>query len=84
MICTYRRRVADGNRARWLRSRARAVNFVWNWCSDAQKHALRHNKKWPIGFDLNKPPSGAGSELRLPSQIVQAIYSDFRRVSKGA
>ena len=55
----------DGNHTKWLISRAHAVNFVWNWCNDAQKHAIWHNQKWPSGFDLNKLSSGCGQELGL-------------------
>ena len=86
MIRTYRYRVKDGNQARWLRSRARSVNEVWNWCNDIQKHTIRHNmKKWPTWFDLNKLSSGCGQELGLHSQTIQAVcekYADSRKISK--
>ncbi len=26
---------------------SRAVNYVWNFCNDTQKHALKWDKKWP-------------------------------------
>ena len=87
MIRTYRYRVKDRNHAKWLISRARAVNFVWDWCNDAQKHAIRHNQKWPSGFDLNTLSSGCGQELSLYSQTIQAVcekFAAFRRTSKRA
>ncbi len=83
----YRYRVTDGNHARWLRSCVGAVNFVWNWCHGAQKHAIKHNRKWPSGFDLNKLSSGCGSETGTRSQTIQAIcekYADSRKISNRA
>ena len=29
-----------------LNRQARAVNFVWNYCNDRQKDALRFNRRW--------------------------------------
>lgn len=61
------------------------MNFVWNWCNEAQKLAIRHNKKWPRGFDLNKLPSGCSSEVDLHSQTSQEIcekYVDSRNTGE--
>ena len=37
-----------------LNQQARTVNFVWNYCNDRQKDALRWNRRWHTGFDLIK------------------------------
>ena len=37
-----------------LNQQARAVTFVWNYCNDRQKDALRFGRRWLTGFDLNK------------------------------
>ncbi|RQR62101.1 transposase [Burkholderia sp. Bp9125] len=51
MITVYRYRVKSLNGL--LNQRSGAVNYVWNFCNDTQKHALKWGKKWPTGFDLN-------------------------------
>ena len=45
MILVYRYRVKSLNGL--LNKQSRAVNYVWNFCTDTQKHALKWNKKWP-------------------------------------
>ena len=61
------------------------MNFVWNWCNEAQKLATRHNNKWPSGFDLNKLSSGCSSEVGLHRQTIQEIcekYVDSRNTGE--
>lgn len=77
MIRTYRYRLKDGNHLGWLVSHARSVNLVWNWCNDAQRHALRHNLKWPRAFDLSNLAAGSGKMLDLHSQTIQAICERY-------
>src|SRR5207237_648939 len=48
-----------------LNRQARTVNFVWNYCNDRQKDALRFGRPWLSGFDLNKLTSGTSKELGL-------------------
>ncbi len=42
-----------------------------------QLHALKWNKKWPPGYDLNALTTGVGKELGLHSQTVQAIGQEY-------
>lgn len=56
MILVYRYRVKSLNGL--LNQQSRAVNYVWNFCNDTQKHALKWNKKWPTGFDVNVLTTG--------------------------
>lgn len=82
MIRTFRYRIKDSTPGKRLERMASAVNFVWNYCNDTQKTALRWDKKWPSGFDLNKLTTGSGKELGLHSQTVQAVceqYAESRR-----
>jgi transposase len=46
-----------------LKSHARACNFVWNFCDDTQLQALKWNKRWPSGFDLNRLTAESSNEL---------------------
>jgi len=77
MITVYKYRVKSNERTlnRW----SRAVNFVWNYCNDRQKDALRHNRKWLTGFDLNKLTSGSSKELDISSVTVQATCEQYAR-----
>lgn len=79
MLLTYRYRLKDGSRSRKreLRRMARAVNFVWNYCNEAQLHALKHNKKWPRAFDLNNLVAGSSKLLGLQSHTVQAVCEKY-------
>src|SRR5678815_4551295 len=56
VILVYRYRVKSLNGL--LDKQARAVSYVFNFCNDTQKHALKWGKRWPTGFDLNKLTAG--------------------------
>ena len=68
-----------------LNAQARAVNFVWNYCNNAQKHARAWNQKWLSGFDLNTLTIGSSKELGLHSGTINATceqYAKSRRQHK--
>ena len=75
-ILTYRYHVKDKHAAS-LNRMARAVNFVWNYCNNAQKHALKHNTKWRSGFDLNYLTIGSSKLLGLHSGIINATCEQY-------
>jgi putative transposase len=77
MLLTYRYRVKSLNGL--LNSQARAVNYVWNYCNDVQKQALKWSKKWPSGFDLNKLTTGSSKELNLHSGTVNAVCEQYAK-----
>jgi len=77
MVKTFRYRIKDATDGAKLDELARAVNFVWNFCNETQEHALRWNRRWPTGFDLNKLTTGSGKELGLHSQTVQAVCEQY-------
>jgi hypothetical protein len=77
MLKTYHYRIKDSAGAAPLNTLARAVNFVWNFCNESQRHALRWNQRWPTGFDLNKLTTGSSKELGLHSQTVQAVCEQY-------
>ncbi len=76
-IRVFSYRIKDSTAGKHLNRSARSVNFVWNFCNDTQRHALKWRKKWPSGFDLNKLTSGVGKELGLHSQTVQSIGQEY-------
>jgi len=65
MVKVFRYRVKSLNGL--LNKQSRAVNFVWNFCNDTQKFALKWHKRWPTGFDLNKLTTGSGKKLTTGS-----------------
>jgi len=48
-----------------LNGQARAVNLVWNFCNDTQKHALSWWKKWPTGKDGTNFSQDASIHARI-------------------
>ncbi|MBV8664842.1 MAG: transposase, partial [Burkholderiaceae bacterium] len=77
MILVYRYRVKSLNGL--LNKQARACNFVWNYCNDRQKDALRFGRRWHTGFDLNKLTQGSSKELGLHSGTVNAVCEQYAK-----
>lgn len=77
MHLTYRYRVKSLQGE--LNRQARAVNLVWNYCNDAQRHAVRWGKRWPGGFDLGKLCAGAGRDLGLPAATIDCVAARYAR-----
>ena len=77
MLIVYRYRVKSLNGL--LNKQSRAVNYVWNFANDTQKHALKWNKRWPTGFDLNKLTAGSSKELGLHSGTVNATVEQYAK-----
>src|ERR1700690_3367554 len=75
MLLVYRYRVKSLTGL--LNAQARACNFLWNFCNDTQKHALKWNKRWPSGFDLNRLTAGSSKELALPSGTINAVCEQY-------
>ncbi|MES2261789.1 MAG: transposase [Pseudomonadota bacterium] len=62
-----------------LNHQARAVNFVWNYCNDRQKDALRFGRRWHTGFDLIKLTTGCSKELGLHSGTVDDVCQQYAK-----
>ena len=77
MILVYRYRVKSLTGL--LNQQSRACNFVWNFCNDRQKDALRFGRSWHTGFDLNQLTSGSSKELGLHSGTVNAVCEQYAR-----
>jgi putative transposase len=80
MIVVYRYRVKSLTGL--LNKQSRATNYVWNFCNDTQKHALKWGKRWPTGFDLNVLTTGSSKELGLHSGTVNAVCEQYARSRK--
>jgi putative transposase len=77
MILVFRYRIKSLNGL--LNQQARAVNFVWNYCNDRQKDALRFGRRWLTGFDFNKLTTGSSKELALHSGTINAVGEQYAR-----
>ena len=75
MISVYRYRVKSLTGL--LNKQSRACNFVWNFCNDRQKDALRFGRRWHTGFDLNKLTTGSSKELGLHSGTINAVCEQY-------
>jgi|SRR5882672_281041 len=64
-----------------LNRQARAVNAVWNYCNEAQKHVLRWDR-WLSKHDLQRLTANTSKELDLHGHTIQRVchvYVDSRR-----
>ncbi len=77
MKLVYRYRVKSLNGL--LNTQARNVNFVWNYCNDRQKDALRFNRPWLSGFDLIKLCAGSSKELGLYSDTINDVCQQYAK-----
>ena len=77
MVKVFRYRVKSLNGL--LNRQSRAVNFVWNFCNDTQKFALKWHKCWPSGFDLNKLTTGTSKELGLHAGTINAACEQYAK-----
>lgn len=87
LVKAFRFRVKDGTSGKKLDAAARAVNLVWNHCNGAQRHALKHNMRWPNEAALKSLTAGSGKLLGIPAQTIQGVceeYIDRRRGSHKA
>ena len=75
MVFRYRVKSLSG----LLNEQARKVNFVWNYCNDRQKDALRFGRRWLRGFDLNVLTTGSSKELGLHSGTINAVCEQYAK-----
>jgi len=73
----FKYRVKGSASIRLLDRLARRVSMVWNFCNDTQRHAMRWNKRWPTGFDLNALTAGSSKELGIGDETIQAVGQQY-------
>lgn len=78
MVRTHKYRVKDKHAAQ-LNAAARKVNFIWNFCNETQKHALKWGKKWPSGYDLEKLTTGSSRELGIHADIIGKVCQKYEK-----
>jgi putative transposase len=81
MKVTYKFRVKDRHSAA-LNKKARAVNYVWNYCNDVQRQALKWGKPWPGNYEFQKLTSGTSKELGIPSDTINKVCEQYAKSRK--
>lgn len=87
IITTYQYRIKDSNEKlkKSLFAMSGAVNFVWNYCNDVQKEALKRRKHWHSSFDLKYLTAGSSKELGISAKTIELVcfeYATRRDISK--
>lgn len=59
-----------------LNRQARAVNLVWNYCNEAQRHVLRWDR-WLSTYELHRLTAGTSKELGLHAHTIQRVCRDY-------
>lgn len=75
-VTTLKFRLRDKHAAE-LNRQARACTFVWNYCNETQRYALRWNKRWPSAFDLQKLTAGTSKDLGLHAHTIQRVCARY-------
>lgn len=73
---TLRLRLKDKHAA-LLCEHARAVNMVWNFCNELSLKHFERKREFLSAYDMQPYTKGAGKELGLHSQTVQAVQEEF-------
>ncbi|NLY26818.1 MAG: transposase, partial [Alcaligenaceae bacterium] len=73
---TLRLRLKDKHRA-FLCEQARAVNFVWNYCNELSYTHWQRKREFFSAYAMQPYTKGAGKELGLHSQTVQAVQEAY-------
>lgn len=60
-----------------LNQQAKAVNFVWNYCNDLSYRCIRERGAFLSAYDMHPYTKGAGKELGLHSQTIQAVSEEY-------
>ena len=82
---TFSYRVKDRCSSAQLAAMARSVNLVWNYCNEISLKSAERGPQWVTLKELFALTKGAGSDLGLSSQTIQAIAGNLSpNVAKSA
>jgi putative transposase len=74
---TYQFRVKDATHRNWLGAKARAVNFVWNYCNETSEKAWRRDGRWLSSYELQKLTAYSSAALGLHGHSIQEVCARF-------
>jgi len=66
----------------FLRKAARKVNFVWNYCNDVQRQAVKAKRKWLTNYEFAALTAGTSRELDLSAQTIASIGRQYEQSRK--
>jgi putative transposase len=75
MNLTFHYRIRNFNG--FLNSLARKVNFVWNYCNDIQRQAVKAHRPWLNKLDLSYLTAGTSELLELNSHSIRATCFEY-------
>lgn len=78
MHLTYKFRLRDKHSTEMDRQ-ARAINFVWNYCNETQRKAVKSGRKWLTWHDLQKLTAGASKLLDIHAHTIQQVCQQYDR-----
>lgn len=73
----YQYRIKDSTSRKHLKKIAGVVNFVWNYCNEANKDSWDKFGKPLSGYDLQKLTKGCSKDLNIPSQVIQLVCQEY-------
>lgn len=77
---TYGFRIKDSAHINWLKQKAGAVNFVWNYCNQMSYRSIKDRFTWLSGFDLCGMTKGSSKKLYLKAQTIAAVCIEYVKV----
>ena len=86
MQLTHRFRLRDTASSEMSRQ-AKAVTYVWNFCNETQRQAVRRRRPWLTWHDLQKLTAGSSKMLQLHAHTIQQVcqvYDRSRRAKNKA
>ena len=86
MQITLKLRLRDRHAAELARQ-ARAVSYVWNYCNDRQRQAVRECRRWLSYPALAALTAGTSEDLDLHAHTIQRVCRSYvvgRRTNKKA
>lgn len=79
-IKTFRFRVKS--HSGFLNAQSRKVNFVWNYCNDTQRQAVRRGHKWLAWMDLDYLTVGSSKLIGLHCSTISSVCKRYEKSRK--
>lgn len=81
-IRTYRYRIKDSSCSKHLERMAWSVNYVWNYCNETSRDAIKNHSRWLTAYDLSGLTKGCSRELGISSVTIQAVCEEYFKQRK--
>ena len=81
-LTTYQFRLKDSTSGKHLTQLSYSVNYVYNYCNQANTERWNKFRKTFSNYDLHKLTAGCGKYLGLHSQTIQAVCDEYAKACK--